>query len=111
MKKTVDYLYIDADEDHYHLQFHEARGDIEVNENGRKNNDAMTKMIYVYEGIEPEAPMSKRDKLINTHYFLRGYNQSSKDMWKEVFEYIDATYDVEKIKKIYIQKKKMSYIK
>ena len=47
-KKIVDYLYIDADEDHYHLQFHEARGDIEVNENGRKNNGAMTKIIYVY---------------------------------------------------------------
>lgn len=111
MKKTVDYLYIDADEDHYHLQFHEARGDIEVNENGRKNNDAMTKMIYVYEGIEPEAPKSKRDKLINTHYFLRGYNQSSKDMWKEVFEYIDATYDVEKIKKIYINSDGGQWIK
>ncbi|WP_026503833.1 UPF0236 family transposase-like protein [Butyrivibrio sp. NC3005] len=69
-KKQVDYLYIDADEDHYHLQFREKLGDIKIDENGRKNNGAMTKMIYVYEGIEPEAPRSKRNKLVNLPGYL-----------------------------------------
>ncbi len=32
----MDYLYIDADEDHYALQFQEKKGDLEVSENGRK---------------------------------------------------------------------------
>lgn len=35
-KKKVDYLYIDADEDHYSLQFQEKKGDLEISENGRK---------------------------------------------------------------------------
>lgn len=111
VKKKVDYLYIDADEDHYHLQFKERKGDIEKNAAGRKLNGAMTKMVYVYEGIEPEAPKSKRNKLINKHYFLRGDDQSCKEMWSEIFEYIETTYDLEKIKRIYINSDGGGWIK
>ena len=102
VKKVVDYLYIDADEDHYHLQFQNKKGDLERNENGYKCNGAINKMIYVFEGIEPEAPKSKRNRLINPHYFCRGEEQANKDLWKEVFDYIDATYDLSKVKKIYV---------
>ena len=77
-KKKVDYLYIDADEDHYALQFQEKKGDLEVSENGRKKNGAITKLVYVYEGVAPEAPGSKRNKLINTKYFCSGYVESNK---------------------------------
>ncbi len=35
-KKTVDYLYIDADEDHVSLQFKEKKGDLEMGENNWK---------------------------------------------------------------------------
>ena len=62
----MDYLYIDADEDHFSLQFKEKKGDLEKNENGRKLNGAITKLIYVYEGIEPDAPKSKRNHLVTT---------------------------------------------
>ncbi|MBR1390533.1 MAG: UPF0236 family protein [Lachnospiraceae bacterium] len=68
-KKEVEYLYIDADEDHYFLQFQNKKEDIERDDRGYKKNGAMTKLIYVYEGIEPEAPKSKRKRLINAHYF------------------------------------------
>ena len=68
-KKVVDYLYIDADEDHAHLQFREKKGDLEISESGRKKNGIMTKIIYVYEGVEPVAPKSKRHRLVGTHYF------------------------------------------
>ena len=102
VKKVVDYLYIDADEDHYHLQFQNKKGDIVISENGRKCNGAINKIIYVFEDIVPEAPKSNRHKLVNTHYFCRGIEQDNKDLWEEVFAYIDATYDVEKIKRIYI---------
>jgi hypothetical protein len=101
-KKVVEYLYIDADEDHYHLQFQNKKGDLIKNENGWKCNGAISKLIYVYEGIEPEAPKSKRNRLINPHYFCRGNDQDNKELWKEVFDYIEATYDTDKIKRIYI---------
>ena len=64
-KRVVDYLYIDADEDHVSLQFHEKKGDLAKLENNRKDNCAIAKLVYVYEGIEKEAPESKRRKLIN----------------------------------------------
>ena len=102
VKKVVDYLYIDADEDHYHLQFQNKKGDIPISENGRKCNGAINKIIYVFEDIVPEAPKSKRNRLVNAHYFCRGTEQDNKELWKEVFSYIDATYDLEKVKRIYI---------
>lgn len=59
-KKTVEYLYIEADEDHVSLQFREKKGDLGRNENNRKNNCLLTKLVYVHEGIENEAPKSRR---------------------------------------------------
>ena len=109
-KKKVDYLYIDADEDHFSLQFKEKKGDLEKNENGRKLNGAITKLIYVYEGIEPDAPKSKRNHLVNTHYFCRGTDDNN-DLWDEVYAYIDATYDISSIKKIYLNSDGGAWIK
>lgn len=100
-KKEVDYLYIDADEDHYALQFINKKGDIETDERGYKKNGAMTKLIYVYEGIEREAPKSKRHRLINTHYFCRG-DGDNEALWDEVYAYIEANYEIDRIKKIYL---------
>lgn len=111
VKKVVDYLYIDADEDHYHLQFQNKKGDLERNENGWKCNGAINKLIYVFEGIEPEAPKSKRNRLINPHYFCRGEEQANKDLWKEVFDYIDATYDLSRVKRVYVNSDGGAWIK
>lgn len=110
-KKKVKYLYIDADEDHYALQFREAKGDLVVNSMGRKNNGAINKIIYVYEGIEPETPESKRNRLVGTHYFCRGTEQDNRELWKEVFEYIENFYDTECIEKIYLNADGGSWIK
>lgn len=55
-KKVVDYLYIDADEDHVSLQFKEKKGDLVMGENHWKNNCVLAKLVYVYEGIEKESP-------------------------------------------------------
>ena len=70
-KKELEYLYIEADEDHVSLQYRDKKGDLKKNENGQKNNCLLTKLVYVHEGIEPEAPKSKRYKLINPYYFCR----------------------------------------
>lgn len=64
-KKQVDYLYIDADEDHVSLQYLEQKGDIVK----PGSNTSMPKLAYVYEGIEPDAPNSQRMKLVEPKFF------------------------------------------
>ena len=111
VRKEVEYLYIEADEDHYHLQFQNTKGDLKRSENGRKLNGAVSKLIYVHEGIEPEAPKSKRHRLINPHYFCRGDGQDNGDLWKEVFDYISDMYDTERIRRIYLSSDGGAWIK
>ena len=102
-KKEVEYLYIEADEDHVSLQFREKKGDLEENANHQKNNCLITKLVYVHEGIEPEAPRSKRHKLVNPHYFCRVCDgKDNERFWDEIYEYIDSHYDLAKVKKIYL---------
>ena len=102
-KKEVEYLYIDADEDHVSLQFREKKGDIIENEYHQKNNHAIVKMIYVYEGLEPENAKSTRNVLVNPYYFCRVCEgEENKKFWDEVYEYIERKYDLSKIKRIYL---------
>jgi len=102
-KKAVDYLYIDADEDHVALQFKEKKGDLQIGENHWKNNCVLAKLVYVYEGIEKESPKSKRNKLVNPHYFSGVYDgMDNQKLWDEVYEYLDRHYDLGKVKKIYL---------
>ena len=100
-KKKVEYLYIDADEDHVSLQFRKKRGDLVVSEDGRKNNGMITKLVYVYEGVEPVAPKSKRNRLINPYYFSGG-DENNEQLWKRVWKYIQTHYEVGSLKKIYL---------
>jgi GNAT superfamily N-acetyltransferase len=72
-KKECSYLYIEADEDHVSLQFHEKRGDLKTNENGYKDNTVLEKLVYVHEGVEKENPKGVRNRLTNAHYFAGGY--------------------------------------
>lgn len=101
--REIPYLYIDADEDHVALQFHEHKGDVRTNAQHRKDNCVLAKMVYVYEGIEPEASGSKRHRLINPHYFCGVYDGADNDkLWQEVYDYLDETYDLTKVKKVYL---------
>lgn len=97
-KKKVKILYIDADEDHVSLQFNHEKGDIKPDNQGRKHNIIMPRLIYLHEGIEKEG---NRNRLINKHYFGGVYSNSS-ELWEEVMQYIDAHYEEEVIEKIYI---------
>lgn len=102
-RKKVEYLYIEADEDHASLQFREKKGDLEENENHQKNNCFITKLVYVHEGIEKEAPKSKRHKLINPYYFCgTSYGEENTSFWDEIYEYINNHYEMDKVKKIYL---------
>ena len=99
-KKQVDYLYIDADEDHVSLQFQKKKGDLEKDSRGYKKNCAVAKLIYVYEGIEKDAPESKRHPLVNPYYFCGTYEGTDNEkMWNEVYQYIESHYEIDKIKK------------
>ena len=90
-KKKVDYLYIDADEDHIALQREEKFSEI-------------NKLIYVYEGIENESPISERKRLINPRYFggISVKEGDNSRLWQEVYDYIEEAYEIDKIKMIYI---------
>ena len=60
-------------------------------------------MVYVYEGIEPEAPEGKRHRLIHPHYFCGVYDGKDNDkLWQEVYDYLDETYDLTKGKKVFL---------
>lgn len=99
-KKKVDYLYIDADEDHVALQREEKFSEI-------------NKLIYVYEGIENESPISERNRLINPHYFggISVKEGDNSRLWQDVHDYIAEAYEIDKIKMIYINGDGASWIK
>ena len=96
-KKAIPYLYIDCDEDHVALQYIEEKGDIQ----GGRGRRAMPKIVYVYEGIEGSG---KRRELTGTKYFGGMYEGSEgvEELWREVWDYIEASYDTEALKKIFI---------
>ena len=107
-QKVVEYLYIDADEDHVPLQYINIKGDIEEG----KDNNIPGKLVYVYEGIEAIAPKSDRYRLIEPHYFSGIYEGDDNSLlWDEVWEYIDAKYDVDSIKHIYLNSDGGAWIK
>jgi len=102
-KKKVRILHINADEDHVAAQFWKEKGDLKQNENGRKSNTIMPKLVYVYEGVERESPKSKRWKLVNTHYFSGLYEgERNTDLWLEVADYIDTHYDMDYLETVYL---------
>lgn len=111
-KKVVEYLYIDADEDHVSLQYRESKGDLKKDGNKQKNNCLITKLIYVYEGTEKEAPQSRRHRLVNPYYFCGvSSGDGNEKFWDEVYEYIDSHYDLSRAKKIYVNSDGGGWIK
>lgn len=102
-KRVVDYLYVEADEDHVALQFREKKGDLEKNASGQKNNTLISKLVYVHEGIEADAPKGKRHHLKNPRYFADVCGDGENDtFWDRIYQYICDTYDMDKIKRIYL---------
>ncbi|MCR5273122.1 MAG: ISLre2 family transposase [Lachnospiraceae bacterium] len=97
-KKDVKVIYIDADEDHVSLQYLEHKGDIRK----PRINTVMPRIIYVYEGVDTDE--EGRPKLINTKYFGGVYDGQNaiNELWKEVLDYLDKAYDMEKIERVYI---------
>lgn len=112
-KRQAESLYIDADEAHVSLQFHEKKGDLKTIGSNHKNNCQIAKLIYVYEGVEPTAPGSRRKQLINPYYFSGIYKGTKENnrLWDEVYHYIESNYDLDVIKKIYLNSDAGEWIK
>ena len=90
-KKQVEYLYIEADEDHIHKQ-----------KDGKTEGCFIGKLVYLFEGKEDVC--KGRRKLIAPFYFGGLYNGSDKneELWKQVEKYIRDHYDQEYLKRVYI---------
>ena len=83
-KRKAEYIFIEADEDHVAMP------------DGRCGEP---KLIYIHEGVEEVS--KDRVKLKHPVYFGGMYSESD-ELWAEVEEYIDITYDRSRIKKIYL---------
>lgn len=90
-RKCLDYLYIDADEDHIHSQH-----------KGQPKQCMLGKLIYIYEGKE-DVCKGKR-KLISPHYFggLYAGSDENERLWTGVQKYIEDHYDPKYLKTVYI---------
>lgn len=92
-KKKIEYLYIIADEDHVHLQ----KGGIEE-----------PRIVIVYENA---ISTGKRIELKNKRHFGGLYKHKIDDLWEEVASYIEGNYDIDYLKKVFIQGDGASWIK
>lgn len=106
-KKTLERLYIDADEDHVALQYLIKKGDIKK----PRRNTVMPYIVYVYEGLDLEE--DGRPRLINPKYFGGMYDgpDGVKQLWDEIYRYIENSYDVDAIKRIDINGDGAAWIK
>lgn len=82
-KKRISVLYVEADEDHV------------AHQDGRNRQ---AKLVYVHEGGKRNG---KRCELQNVHYFATT-KTDTETLWTEVLDYIEQTYELEKIERIYI---------
>ena len=79
-RKAVDNIYIEADEDHIHLQ------------NGAS---AEVKLVYVHEGVK--SVCKGRTKLENVRYFVSAEDDPD-EIWNDVAHYLQQTYSMRKAK-------------
>lgn len=103
-KRKAKYLYVEADEDHTALQFHEKKGDIKRYK-GHADNCQIIKLVYVHEGYEEGAGKeSRRRELKNAVCFGGIYGgKENAALWEAVKAYIEKEYQTEEIEKIYFQ--------
>ena len=96
-KKEYTYLFIEADEDHVAEQ-HGRWGKKE------DNNGFISRLAYVYEYKRETLGCKGRKELVNKFHFgglYQGHDGIEK-FWNNVNDFILKTYEVDKIKKIFI---------
>lgn len=96
-KKECKYLFVEADEDHVAEQ-HGRHSPAE------KNDGFISRLAYVYEYKRDTPGCKGRKELVNTFYFGGIYSGSDgvEKFWSNIGDYIEQTYDTDKLKRIYI---------
>ena len=91
-KKSVEYLYIEADEDHIHRQEKTGKG---------KHGGMIGKLLYLYEGKEEK---DGRRELTNVFYLggLYAGSEENHRLFRRMQEYIEANYETKYLKTVYI---------
>ena len=100
-KKSVKFLYIEADEDHIHGQKC-GQG---------KPGSFMGKLVYLFEGKEDAC--KGRRRLVSPHYrggLYQGHEENAV-LWSGVQRYIEAHYDTDGLKRVYISGDGAGWIK
>lgn len=95
-RETPKILYIEADEVHANLQ--------------SRNKDTKNKIVPViltHEGHKED--FVKKKELKNTHYIASSILKTDK-LWEETYKYLDATYDLNKVDKIFLSSDGGSWI-
>lgn len=87
-KETPKVLYIEADEVHANLQSRNK---------GTKNK--IIPVILTHEGHKED--FVRKKELKNTHYIASSILKTDK-LWEETYKYLDATYDLNKVDKIFL---------
>ena len=92
-KKCLEYLYVEADEDHIHRQ--KAGKEL-------KGSCIIGKLIYVHEGRKKVC--EGRTELVNPVYIGGEYKgaEGNRELWEKVQAYIEGHYDMESLKCVYI---------
>ncbi len=100
-KKCVEYLYIEADEDHIHKQ--------EKNKTEKKGS-MIGKLLYLYEGQEKK---DGRKELKNVFYLgaLFSGGEANRHLFERMPEYIDTNYESRYLNAVYISRDGGAWIK
>lgn len=85
-KKTVPYLYIEADEDHVAYQ---------------DGTNQEIRLVYVHEGFQKKKSEKERSRLKMTRRFAGRYKDSD-ELWADVAYFLEEQYDTSKCKQIYL---------
>ncbi len=105
-KKKAEYLFIEADEDHIAEQHGDAT-------EAKNNKSFISKLVYIYEYKQKVPGSATRKELINSFYFSGLYpgKDGNENLWKNVQEYIDKTYDTETLKRVFVSGDGAAWIK
>lgn len=94
-KRQVEYLYVEADEDH-------------VPNQDPQGSHWQPRLVYVHEGVEGTG---KRQKLKNVHHFGGLFYRDTEALCNDVWRYLDAHYDLECVKTIFVSGDGASWIR